>query len=90
MIGMSDGQVLGHFKDAFPPKIKAKYVKQRALTQPLQELRVVVLWFQLKLPQDVSSSMLAHITERTETTSHTNDATEQNQTRIMEYFTKWK
>ena len=62
-IGMSDEQLVGLFKEAFPAKIEAMLSEIDSIDKVIGNARVLILLFKLELPQATSSVTLAHMTE---------------------------
>ena len=67
MITMSDKQVLGHFKEGLPPKIEVQLLEIDDINGAMDKPRVFVLFFKLEIPQASGSSVLAYMTDRTDT-----------------------
>ena len=70
IIGMSDEQVLEHFKEAFLTKFEPPLVEVNYIDIETGAARVLILLFKSELIQSVSSSMLANMTDGNETPSH--------------------
>ena len=64
LIGMSDEQILGHFKDMFPANIEWQLLEIEDKDVAIDKAKVLVLLFKSEKPQATSSSMLPHITEK--------------------------
>ena len=64
IVGMSDKQVIQHFKKALPPKVEAQLLEIDDTNVTTRKMRVLVFLFKTKLPQSTSSCMWEHMTDR--------------------------
>ena len=74
MIGMSDKQVLEHFKETLLPNKEAQLFEIHDINIAIGKARVLIILFNLELPWAKSSSMPVHMTERNDDTKPTNQA----------------
>ena len=70
MLVMSDEQILGNFKEVFPPKIEAQLLEIEVIGVARGETRVLILLLKLEL---LHGSMLVHMIQRIYSTICTNE-----------------
>ena len=62
MVGMSDDQILEHFKESFLPRIEPQLLEVDDIDATIVKPRVLLLLFKVRFPQVTSSSMLVYMT----------------------------
>ena len=88
MIGISDGQVLEHFKEAFLPKIQVQQSKINYIDTIIGKARALVLLFKPNLPKSTCSFVLAHMIDRNDNTEYAEKVVIQIKIHFMKLFAK--